>query len=276
MNKADVTRFFKNIGKGVSRRSPEILIGMGITGMITTTVLAVKATPKALELIEQEKRKRISEATIEEAREWADAGGVKISPVDYVKLCWKPYVPAAVTGVFSVACVVGASSKYAKRNAALATAYKLSTTALQDYREKVVETIGEKKAKDIRDKVVGDKVEKKEVEVASPKSNVIESMKDVIFHDMAFGQTFYSDVESIRKAVNDFNYEMLSSQYGSLNDFYDLLGIEHIDIGNSLGWNISRDGQLEVSCDRTSVTKDGRPCYVLEYHKAPEYDYYKL
>lgn len=274
MKKNDVTKFFKNIGRSVSKRSPEILIGMGITGMITTTVLAVKATPKALELIEEEKRKRIKEATIEEAREWADAGGVKISPVDYVKLCWKPYTPAVVTCAFSAACIIGASSKYAKRNAALATAYKLSTTALSDYKEKVVETIGEKKAKDIRDKVVQDKVEKKEV--TTPKSNVIESVKDVIFHDMAFGQTFYSDVESIRKAVNDFNYEMLTGQYGSLNDFYDLLGIERIDIGNSLGWNISRDGQLEVSCDRTSVTKDGRPCYVLEYHKAPEYDYYKL
>lgn len=273
MNKASVTRFFKNIGRGVSKHSPEILIGMGITGMVTTTVLAVKATPKALELIEQEKRKRIGSATIEEAREWSEAGGVSISPVDYVKLCWKPYIPAAVTGVFSIACVVGASSVHAKRNAALATAYKLSTTALADYRDKVVETVGEKKAKEVRDKVVKEKVETKEV---IPTSNVIESMKDVIFYDMAFGQTFYSDVESIRKAVNDLNYEMLSSQYASLNDFYDLLNIDRIDIGNSLGWNISRDGQMEVSFDRTSVTKDGRPCYVLEYHKAPEYDYYKL
>lgn len=272
MNKTTVTRFFKNIGKGVSKHSPEILIGMGITGMITTTVLAVKATPKALELINDEERKRIKEATIEEAREWSEAGGIKFTPVDYVKTCWKPYVPAAVTGVFSIACIVGASSVHAKRNAALATAYKLSTTALSDYREKVIETVGEKKAKDIRDKVVKEKVEKTDT---TPKSNVIPTMKDVIFHDVAFGQTFYSDVETVRKAVNDINYEMLVGQYASLNDFYDLLNIDHIEMGDMLGWNISRHGQLEVSYDQTSVTKDGRPCYVLEYHVAPEYDYYK-
>lgn len=273
MNKVTVKGFFKNIGRGVSKRSPEILIGMGITGMITTTVLAVKATPKALKLIDEEESRRIKEATVEDIRKWNKTDGIKFTPVEYVKLCWKPYIPAAVTGVFSAACVIGASSKYAKRNAALATAYKLSTTALADYRDKVVETVGEKKAKEIRDKVVEDKIEKGNV---SPKSNVIPTMKDVIFYDEAFGQTFYSDVETVRKAINDINYEMLSGQYASLNDFYDLLNIDHIDIGDSLGWNISRDGQLEVSYNRTSVTKDGRPCYILEYHKAPEYDYFKL
>lgn len=276
MNKTNVTNLFKTMWKGVSRNSPEILTGMGIAGMVTTTVLAVKATPKALALIEEEKRRqnyKLCKDALNNNQEHC-AQIDRLKPVEIVKVAWKPYIPAAITGVFSIACVVGASSVHTKRNAALATAYQLSTTALNDYRDKVVETIGVEKADEVRDKVVKEKIEK--TEIPAPKANVIESFKDVIFHDMAFGQTFYADVETIRKAVNDINSEMLSGQYASLNDFYDALNIDRIEIGESLGWNISRDGQLEVSYDRTSVTKDGRPCYVLEYHKAPEYNYYKL
>ena len=114
--------------KEVVKHSPEILTGIGIAGMITTTILAVKATPKVLDLIEEEKKARLHEATVEEARKWSEEGGIKISPIEYVKLGWKPYLPAAVTGVCSVACLIGANSVHMRRNAALATAYQLSTT----------------------------------------------------------------------------------------------------------------------------------------------------
>ena len=43
---------FNNMLSGVKKHSPEILVGIGITGMIGSTILAVKATPKALQLLE--------------------------------------------------------------------------------------------------------------------------------------------------------------------------------------------------------------------------------
>ena len=105
---------FMNIAKGVKRvlrkHSPEILTGIGIAGMIATTVTAVRATPKALQLIDAREIK-------EEKR---------LSTAEVVKTTWKCYIPAAMTGTLSVACLIGASSVNAKRNAALATAYTLS------------------------------------------------------------------------------------------------------------------------------------------------------
>ena len=147
MKKGSITQIIKSAKKVVTQRSPEILTGLGIAGMITTTVLAVKATPKAIRLIEQA-----------EDREKAE-----LRPIDKVKVAWKPYIPAALTGVASVGCLIGASSVNARRNAALATAYQLSTTALSEYKEKVVETIGEKKEQQIREKIAQDKVDKKPV-----------------------------------------------------------------------------------------------------------------
>lgn len=54
MNKS-VTKFIKTVKRGFGKRSPEILLGIGIASGITTTILAVKATPKALQLIEDAK-----------------------------------------------------------------------------------------------------------------------------------------------------------------------------------------------------------------------------
>ena len=130
MKKLDLSKAVKNAKLTVAKKSPEILVGIGIAGMVTTVVLAVKATPKAIVLMEQKK---------EELKE------DKLSPVEVVKAAWKCYIPAAVIGCASITCVVGASTVHARRNAALATAYSLSQSALREYRGKVIETFGEKK-----------------------------------------------------------------------------------------------------------------------------------
>ena len=68
-----------------------------------------------------------------------------------------------VTGVCSAACIIGASSISARRNAALVTAYTISETALKEYRDKAVEVVGVKKEQAIRDAVAKDKLEKANV-----------------------------------------------------------------------------------------------------------------
>lgn len=273
MNKTDVTRFFKNIERSVSRHSPEILTGVGIAGMVTTVVLAVKATPKALELIAEEEKHRIKEATIEEAREWSDKGGVPIKPVDYVKLCWKPYIPAAVTGVVSVACIVGANSVHARRNAALYSAYKISTTALTEYRDKVVETIGEKKEHAIRDKVAKDKMEKNPVNESTV---IITGGGETLCYDSHSDRYFYSDIDNIKRSVNELNHRMTfgGEMYISLNDFYDEIGLKHTEAGDNIGWRPDK-GLIDIRFG-TQLTDKNKPCIVIDHLIPPEYDFDKL
>ena len=129
MTKQTIIEALKSAQKSMKKHSPEILTGIGIAGMIATTVSAVRATPKALQLIDARENKEIVATT------------------------WKCYVPAAVTGVLSTACLVGASSANLRRNTALATAYSISETALKEYKEKAVEVVGEKKEQAIRDAV---------------------------------------------------------------------------------------------------------------------------
>lgn len=258
MNKPNLSNLFKTIKAGTMKHSPEILTGIGIAGMITTTVLAVRATPKALKLIEDAQY---------------DKGDYLTSP-EKVKVAWKPYIPAAVTCVASVTCLIGASTVNAKRNAALATAYELSKTALSDYKEKVVETIGEKKEKTIREKVAQKKVD----ENPTSKSEVIiTGSGDVTFLEPVSMRYFKSDVETVRKIINDLNYRLTTGmeEYISLSEFYDEIGLSHTSTSDDIGWNLYRDGQIEVELPATKTDK-GDPCLMLDYRVSPRYDYTKL
>ena len=137
--KKEIAKSFLSLKTAIKKHSPEILTGIGIAGMITTTVMAVRATPKALILIEERKE---------------EIGAEKLEAMDMVKTTWACYIPAAITGTLSVACLIGASSVNARRNAALATAYTLSESALKDYQGKVIEMFGEKKNEAVKDAVV--------------------------------------------------------------------------------------------------------------------------
>lgn len=256
MAKLNFTKFVKSVQTEVSKRSPEILTGIGIAGMITTTVLAVKATPKALTLMEE--------------RKW-DLEVEKLTPIETIKTTWKCYIPAAITGTVSIGCLIGASSVNARRNAALATAYKLSETALSEYRDKVVETIGEKKEQTIREKVDKDRVEKNPVS----KSEVIITEKgNTLCYDSISGRYFKSDIEKIKRAVNELNRRMTYDVYVSLSEFYDELDLDHTLLSDDLGWSID-DGLIEVNFS-SQIADDGTPCIVINYAIAPKYDYSKF
>ena len=274
MNKPNLSNLFKTIKAGTMKHSPEILTGIGIAGMITTTVLAVKATPKALKLIDAKKRDIFDNLDPEDIPgNSTDYTEVSLTPLEVVKTAWKPYIPVAVTCVASVTCLIGASSVNAKRNAALATAYELSKTALSDYKEKVVETIGEKKEKTIREKVAQKKVD----ENPSGKSEVIITGNgDVLFLEPASMRYFKSDIESVRKIINDLNYRMTTGmeEYISLSELYDEIGLSHTVTSDDMGWNIYKDGPIDIDFPAAKTDK-GEPCLMLEYNVSPRYDYSK-
>ena len=270
MNKSGVSKFFSGVQTSLAKHSPEILTGLGIAGMITTTVLAVRATPKALKRIEEEKdrqsKKLCEEALKNGEGEYAPVDKLKV--VDTVKVTWKCYIPAVITGVVSTACLIGASSVHVKRNAVLATAYKLSESALADYREKVIETVGEKKEQAIRDKVAKDCVDKNP---ASKTDIIVTGNGTTKCLDYSSKRYFYSDIDKIKRAVNEINRQMLHEGYISLNDFYDELGLGTSKIYDRMGWNTD-DGLIELHFS-SQLDENGTPCLVIDFEVPPKYDF---
>ena len=256
MSKIKFKPLIKTIRSGLAKHSPAILTALGITGMIGTTVLAVKATPKALDLIENKKEELDKD---------------KLTVVETMKATWKCYVPAAITCATSAACLIGASSVHTKRNAALATAYKLSESALIEYRDKVVETIGEKKEQSVRDAIAKDHVEKNPV---TNNEVIITDRGYTLCYDELSGRYFYSDIEKIKKAANELNRQMLNDMYVSVNELYYELGLEGTKLGEQMGWNVDR-GLIDLKFSAT-VSADDRPCIVLDYRVPPMYDYQNM
>lgn len=251
-----ITNFFKTTRKFIGKHSPEILTGIGVAGMITSTVLAVKSTPIAMDLIILKKEELDKE---------------DLTPIETVKAAWKPYIPAIATGVASVSCIVGASAVNYKRNAALATAYAISERTLVRYRDKVIETIGEKKEKEVREKVAQDEVNKNKV---SNSQVIITAKGNTLCMDAISGRHFRSDLDKIRKVVNELNRRMNYENYISLDDLYSELGLDSTSTSSYLGWNLD-DGLIEVDF-HTCLAENDEPCVVVDYMVRPRYEFDKL
>lgn len=282
MRKKSLSDITKNIGFIVRKHSPEILTGMGIAGMITTTIVSVRATPKAIRLMDEEIRSRIRNNEEDENYNInglikvpddkdGEFGHYRLSAKDTVKTVWFCYLPAAITGIVSISCLIGASSVNLKRNAALATAYSLSETALKEYGHKVIETIGPKKAEMIRDSIVKDKIDKDPV---VKKEVIITDKGDTLCYDTFSGRYFKSDIDKIKKSVNELNRQMLTEMFISLNDFYYELGLSSTKLGDQLGWNID-NGLIDISFS-SQLANGETPCLALDYRVAPQYEYDRL
>lgn len=259
MDTSKLSKLAKNIRVATRKYQPEILTGIGIAGMITTTVMAVKVTPKALDLLAEVKAKHEEDT---DKKAYAKDVVTKVAVV---------YIPAAIVGGLSVGCLIGASATNLKRNAALATAYTLSESALKEYQEKVVETIGEKKEQLVRDAVAKDNLERNPV---SNNGIIITGGGDTLCYDLLGKRYFTSSIEKLKRIENDLNRRMRSENYISLNEFYYEVGLDDSGLGYEFGWNIDK-GYIELEFSAQLVEKDGQqvPCIVVGFVNRPDYNY---
>jgi hypothetical protein len=247
-----IQNIIKNVGKIVNDYSPQILTGLGVAGVVSTAVLAVKATPEAV--------RRIDERAIDRQQ--------ALSTVDKFKETWTLYIPAASVGSLTIACIIFGNQISSKRNAALMSLWTLTETNFREYQDKVTQTVGAKKEEDIRAEVAKDKLARME-----NKEVVIIGNGDVLFMDDLSGRTFMSTMETVRSAQNDINEKVLNSTEGSatLNEFWHLIGLPTTGYGEEVGW--STDNTLDIKYAAT-ITQDNRPCIVIEFRKVPTRGYY--
>ena len=250
----DIKKLRNEVISKVSEKSPEILIGIGLAGMLTSTVLAVKATPKALDILEQHEDEDLTN-------------------FDKAKLTWKCYSAAAVSYCTSTACIIASSNVNLRRNAVLAGAYKVSEAALLEYRNKVVEVLGEEKEKEIRTAIAEDRIDKDMHSGSYEYLNHVVMMgnNDDLCYDVLSGRYFNSNIDKIKKAMNDMNYRLLNDNILSLNEFYNEIGLQSTDIGYEKGWNIS-DGMIDISFS-SIISDNDQPCIVMHFENEPKYKF---
>ncbi len=240
----------------LTEHSSAIMVTIGLAGMGTAIVMSAEATPKAMLLIEEEKKAKQVD---------------NLTPVETVKTVWKCYAPTAAVAVLSSACIIGANKVDARKRAALATAYSLSEEALREYHDKTVEMIGEKKEQAIRDSIDKDHVDRK------PPVNtevIITERGNTLCLDSMTGRYFKSDIDELRRIENELNRMILNEGYISLNDYYYEIGLDATEVGEELGWNVDK-GYMSLSFS-SQLTKDQTPCLVVSFGNRPVMKYYAM
>lgn len=236
------------------KHSPTILTIIGGVGVIGTAVLAVKATPKALRLIETAK----------------EIKGEELTRVEIVKVAWKPYIPAAITCVSTLACIFGANMLNTRNQASLMSAYALLDNAYREYRDKTKELYGDNADKDVRNEVIKCLFDGYESDPEDGK---------MLFMDFNSLQIFESTMEEVMAAENAFLEVFHERGYASLNEYLDFMGVPRTDFGYQLGWfDVESNDPYNVKefCidyEKIMVDSIGRECWIITTNIPPVADY---
>lgn len=237
----------KRLSKFSADNSPAILTAIGVAGTVTTAILTAKASFKAVRIIDDLDRPSRS---------------------DKVKAVWPHYIPAIGVGCISIGCIIMANGIGTRRAAGMATALTLSERAFSEYKEKVVERLGENKEREVRDEIAQDRVNKNPFNEV-----VIVGDGNVLCYDAYTGRYFFSSMEDLKKAQNDINYRVLNDYYASLTDFYSKIGLDRTSFSDEVGWN--SDKMLELNFSAT-LTESGKPCIVVDFATSPIRDFYRI
>ena len=243
-----VSKIIQNGKAFMSKHSPEILTGIGLTSLITSTILAVKATPKALRLLDEHNNPK----------------DIK----DKIKITWKEYIPSLSFGLSGVVFIICGCYINNKKTTAFATAYAISEQTLLRYRDKVIETIGENKEKEIREQINQDHIDKHPVKESQI---IITSKGNTLIMDSISGRYFKSDLNTIKKIVNELNRKMTIENSISLNQYYSAIGLKPVKDGDLIGWDIV-DGLIELTYG-ACLTEDDEPCISIDYNRSPSVIY---
>lgn len=238
----------KKLEKLLTDNSPVLLTSVGVAGTIATAVLTGKASFEAAQILNETE---------------------PLEPKEKVELVWKLYIPPVIVGAGTVSAIVLANRIGTRRAAAMAAAYTISEKAYAEYREKVVEKLGEAKEQEVRDEIAQQRVN------ANPPNNevIIVDNGDVLFLESYTGRYFKSSMETVKKALNDTNYQMYSDMYASLGDFQQRIGLPRTSLSEEVGWTVEDKIEIEFSA---TLTEDQRPCIVMNYIVAPVREYHRF
>lgn len=240
----------------IKRNAATILTCAGGVGVITTAVMAVKATPKATKLIEEAKQKK----------------GDDLTKLEIVKMAGPAYIPAAITGVSTIACIFGANILNKRHQAALMSAYALLDNSYKDYKKKVAELYGEEADEHVREELAKNRYTEESICVREGKQ---------LFYDEFSGRYFESTMADVIQAEYAINRKLSKFDGAYLNEFYEMLDIAPVDYGYYIGWSREEiydstwDSWLEFNHQKV-VMDDGLECFIISVSPDPifGFEYY--
>ena len=231
------------------KNASTILTCVGGVGVVATSVMAVKATPKVLTLLEKAKEEK----------------GEELTKLETVRVAGPSYIPTVIVGTVTIACIFGANALNKRQQAALMSAYALLNESFTKYKNKMNELYGESSNIRIREEIAKDEYDESDIE--------IEDNKQLFFDNFSL-RYFESTIEDVQRAEYRLNRTLVMRDYVYLNEFYEMLGIPPLESGYELGWSkgacLSHYWQEWLDFNHEKVVMDdGLECYIITMQEEP-------
>lgn len=262
--KIDIKGLIGSFVKAAEPKMPEILGGAAIGFGVAAVIAAIKKTYDYQEDIKEAKKKKAYTDLDGDIKEG------ELTKKEVALIAVKRYYPVGILLILDSACVIWSLKINRERVSSLLAACAVSNAALKDYKDAAKEVLGEKKRQEIQSAIDDKKIAANPVENTKVVNELSE--KRVLFFDPMSSRYFRSDVETVRKALNDLNAAFLYEPYITLNDWYDMLDIPRTKLGDDVGWN-GVNGLVDIGPDDARIASNGEPCIALVYHTEPTYDY---
>jgi hypothetical protein len=237
----DLQTIFGNTVKLLKSNSPVIFTALGVGGVIATSYFVAKGSFQAADIL------------IDEDRE-------ELPNNEKIKLIWKCYVPAVISGAATIGCIVCASKASNNRAVAAMAAYSLTERAFTEYREKVSDELGKGKDQKVLDEIAKDRIAEHPPCLGDV---IVVGNGHVMCCEMYTGRYFRSDMDKLRRAENEINAKIFIERYVTLDEFYELIDVRPTSDSSRFGWDSDKMLKLEFS---TVMAENDEPCIAFSYN----------
>ena len=255
-----IQKLLHKSGLCIRKYSPVALSCVASAGVVVTAIAAAKATPRAVALVYADSRKK------------HDGDPYAYTKKEAFIAAWKCYIPAVAFGASTIACIIGANALNRRQQAALTSAYALVQGSYKEYKDKLKELYGEEAHNAIVDSIAKEKC--KDISISAnggwydSSLDFGEGMEPEVsrtFYDSFSQRYFESTIEKVIQAEYHLNRNFaIRGGDGTVNEFYEFLGLAPIDGGDTIGWAVC-DELMWVDFNHTKVTlDDGMEVYIVE------------
>lgn len=226
-----------NIGKWIKQNASTLLTCLGAGGVVATVVLAIKATPKALDKIQNaaiDKGEDILNGRREGEVIRNEDGSLqmpKLTVLEMVQVCWKDYLPTVAVGTGSLICIFGANVLSRRQQASMAAAYAALTSAFEGYRDKVRTICGPD-----TDAMIEKAMEQEKQDAEDDRPPWDEVQTFYLECNGCSAKFFERTMEQVLKAEYEANRYFILSGSLTLNQFLQILDLPAVEGGDGVGW----------------------------------------
>lgn len=237
--------------------SPSILSGIAVLGVVGTAVTAVKATPKALQIIDREDELKV------------EREGTHLTAFEKVICAGPIYIPSILVGVGTITCILSANYLNQQRQAMLTSVYAYINSRYNEYKDKVEQMYGQDFARQVDLEIAKDHYKEQQG---------IDVQEEKLFYDKYSQRYFNASFYDLQNAIYNINRAYALEGEVTLNDVYHELCLDETDYGDAIGWSGIMDWEtegyawLDISWEPMEMPDD-LECFALVFPKDPSEEF---